>query len=84
MRPLQLAEGIKRVGCETLLTLSRREDRKDELIAAWRRIEAGEDAVEVFVEPRGPAPSFLFQPLLLGKVEDHELTSYVALSLIHI
>ena len=36
------------------------------------------DAVEVFVEPRGPAPSFLFQPLLQGRVEDHELVSYVA------
>ena len=78
MRPLQLAEGIKKVGCEVLLALSRREDRRDELIAAWRHIEAGEDAVEVFVEPRGPAPSFLFQPLLQGRVEDHELVPYVS------
>ena len=78
MRPLQL-EGIKRVGCEVLFALSRREDRKDELIAAWRRVEPGDaDAVEVFVEPRGPAPSFLFQPLLQGRVEDHELVPYVS------
>ena len=74
MRPLQLADGIKRVGCEVLFALSRREDRRDELIEAWRRVEPGDaDAVEVFVEPRGPAPSFLFQPLLQGRVEDHEL-----------
>ena len=39
MRPLQLAEGIKRVGCEVLFALSRREDRRDELIAAWRRVD---------------------------------------------
>ena len=42
MRPLQLTEGIKRVGCEVLFALSRREDRKDELIAAWRRVEPGD------------------------------------------
>ena len=78
MRPLQLAEGIKKVGCEVLLALSRREDRRDELIAAWRRIEAGEDPVEVFVEPRGPAPSYHFEPLLKGRVEDHELVPYVS------
>ena len=79
MRPLQLTHDIKRVGCEVLFALSRREDRRDELVEAWRRIEPDDaDAVEVFVEPRGPAPSFLFQPLLQGRVEDHELVPYVS------
>ena len=49
------------------------------MVEAWRRVEPGDaDAVEVFVEPRGPAPSFLFQPLLQGRVEDHELVPYVS------
>ena len=77
--PCNSLDGIKRVGCEVPRSLSRREDRKDEFIAAWRRVEPGDaDAVVVFVEPRGPAPSFLFQPLLQGRVEDHELVPYVA------
>ena len=68
---LQLTHDIKRVGCEVLFALSRREDRKDEL-AAWRRVEAGDDGTVEVVEPR-PGAAVLFQPLLQGRVEDHEL-----------
>lgn len=78
MRPLLLAPSIKRVGCETLLAISRGIDRRDELLAAWRQIEPDDaDAVEVFVEPAGATPSYTFQPLLQSDVADNELGPYI-------